>query len=340
MPNQKFVNALNRKAQSCPPIWFMRQAGRYHSHYQSMRAKYSFEELCKKPHLAAETAIGPIDEFDFDVAILFSDILWPLQAMGMELVFDPGPKFRNFISEANWKEALNKNDFEFMDFQCEALNLTKDKLGNDKSLIGFVGGPWTITSFGMGMNKLGNNSIQLNENINDLLENKIIPFLQKNIAMQIEAGAEIVMIFDSSADQILTKDFRGYLEKVSEHLIRPFNGKVGYYSKENIDYETIITFTNDEENNFAGIGVDSKISITETLKKVKKGFLQGNFDESKIHADTNLFYKCLEEFIEELLLLDDDEKSGWVCGLGHGVNKETPEAHVRHFVNEIRQAFK
>ena len=58
MPNQKFVNALNRKAQSCPPIWFMRQAGRYHSHYQSMRAKYSFEELCKKPHLAAETAIG------------------------------------------------------------------------------------------------------------------------------------------------------------------------------------------------------------------------------------------------------------------------------------------
>ena len=60
MPNQKFVNALNRKAQSCPPIWFMRQAGRYHSHYQSMRAKYSFEELCKKPHLAAETAIGPI----------------------------------------------------------------------------------------------------------------------------------------------------------------------------------------------------------------------------------------------------------------------------------------
>ena len=73
---------------------------------------------------------------------------------------------------------------------------------------------------------------------------------------------------------------------------------------------------------------------------MKKGFLQGNFDESKIHADTNLFYKCLEEFIEELLLLDDDEKSGWVCGLGHGVNKETPEAHVRHFVNEIRQAFK
>ena len=74
MPNYKFENALARKPQSCPPIWFMRQAGRYHKHYQSLRKKHSFEELCKKPELAAETALGPIEDFDFDVAILFSDI--------------------------------------------------------------------------------------------------------------------------------------------------------------------------------------------------------------------------------------------------------------------------
>ena len=89
MPNYKFQNALARKPQSCPPIWFMRQAGRYHKHYQSLRKKHSFEELCKKPELAAETALGPIEDFDFDVAILFSDILWPLQAMWIDLVFDP-----------------------------------------------------------------------------------------------------------------------------------------------------------------------------------------------------------------------------------------------------------
>ena len=124
MPNYKFQNALARKPQSCPPIWFMRQAGRYHKHYQSLRKKHSFEELCKKPELAAETALGPIEDFDFDVAILFSDILWPLQAMGMNLVFDPGPKFEDILTEQNFKKLLNKKDLRFMEFQSEALQLT------------------------------------------------------------------------------------------------------------------------------------------------------------------------------------------------------------------------
>ena len=132
MPNYKFENALARKPQSCPPIWFMRQAGRYHKHYQSLRKKHSFEELCKKPELAAETALGPIEDFDFDVAILFSDILWPLQAMGMNLVFDPGPKFEDILTEQNFKKLLNKKDLRFMEFQSEALQLTKEKLGHDK----------------------------------------------------------------------------------------------------------------------------------------------------------------------------------------------------------------
>ena len=85
MSNSRFINALNRKAQSTPPIWFMRQAGRYHSHYQNLKKSYTFEELCKTPKLAAETAMGPMEEFDFDVAILFSDILFPLESLGMDL---------------------------------------------------------------------------------------------------------------------------------------------------------------------------------------------------------------------------------------------------------------
>ena len=239
MPNYKFENALARKPQSCPPIWFMRQAGRYHKHYQSLRKKHSFEELCKKPELAAETALGPIEDFDFDVAILFSDILWPLQAMGMNLVFDPGPKFEDILTEQNFKKLLHKKDLRFMEFQSEALQLTKGKLGHDKSLIGFVGGPWTVLSFGMGTNKLGSNSISLTREKNFMLEEFIIPFLQKNISMQIEAGSETVMIFDSSAHQLDDKDFSSYLEKVIENMIKPFEQKVGYYAKEEVDYNCI-----------------------------------------------------------------------------------------------------
>ena len=85
--NERFNNALMHVSQKTPPIWFMRQAGRYHSHYQDLKKNYSFEDLCKNPELAAETALGPINDFDFDVAILFSDILFVLEALGMSLKY-------------------------------------------------------------------------------------------------------------------------------------------------------------------------------------------------------------------------------------------------------------
>src|SRR5216683_5124471 len=89
----RFQNALARRAQSVPPIWLMRQAGRYHKHYQALRQKHSFMDLCKRPELAAEVALGPVQDFDFDAAILFSDLLFPLEALGMGLEYtDGGPQ--------------------------------------------------------------------------------------------------------------------------------------------------------------------------------------------------------------------------------------------------------
>src|SRR5438552_9127948 len=85
--NARFQNALARRPQRVPPIWLMRQAGRYHKHYQALRAKHSFMDLCKRPELAAEVALGPVLDFDFDAAILFSDLLFPLEALGMALKY-------------------------------------------------------------------------------------------------------------------------------------------------------------------------------------------------------------------------------------------------------------
>src|SRR5476651_339606 len=91
--NARFQNALARRTQSVPPIWLMRQAGRYHKHYQARRQKHSFMDLCKRPELAAEVALGPVQDFDFDAAILFSDLLFPLEALGMGLKYtDGGPQ--------------------------------------------------------------------------------------------------------------------------------------------------------------------------------------------------------------------------------------------------------
>jgi len=107
MPNNRFLNALQGKPQKIPPIWLMRQAGRYHSHYQNLKKNFSFEELCKSPQLSAETAMGPIEEFDFDVAILFSDILFPLESLGMNLKYDPGPQFSELLSEQNHRKIFS-----------------------------------------------------------------------------------------------------------------------------------------------------------------------------------------------------------------------------------------
>ena len=155
MANTLFQNALIKQRQNVPPIWFMRQAGRYHSHYQNLKEKYTFEQLCKSPELAAEVAFGPINEFDFDVAILFSDILFILEALGLELKFDPGPKFNSYISAENFKDY---NDIEkaidHLKFQSDAIKFTKEKIPNSKSLIGFVGGPWTLIRYAFGKDQL------------------------------------------------------------------------------------------------------------------------------------------------------------------------------------------
>ncbi len=104
MPNILFENSLKRIPQKIPPIWFMRQAGRYHNHYQKLKETYSFEELCKNPELASEVACGPVEEFDFDLAILFSDILFLLEGLGMSLKFNPCPIFEEFINKDNFRK--------------------------------------------------------------------------------------------------------------------------------------------------------------------------------------------------------------------------------------------
>ncbi|MCP4411856.1 MAG: uroporphyrinogen decarboxylase, partial [Gammaproteobacteria bacterium] len=141
MANQKFIKALNREPQSCPPVWFMRQAGRYHQLYQKKRARYSFMEMCKNPQLAAEVALDPIRDFDFDVSIMFSDLLFPLEALGFGLDYALGPQLGTLLRWDNLDQLKSVDEaFPALEFQGEVLKLTREMLPEDKSLIGFVGG--------------------------------------------------------------------------------------------------------------------------------------------------------------------------------------------------------
>ena len=339
MPNTKFLNSLNRTPQKGPPVWFMRQAGRYHDHYQALKKDHTFEELCKNPLLAAETAMGPINEFDFDVAILFSDILFPLEALGMDLSYNPGPQFGLHLNEENANSLLvNQNPISFMNFQGEAIERTIERLPKEKSLIGFVGGPWTLISYACNINK-DSRQINLNNFQIGLLDNVILPLLKENIKLQLNAGAEVVMIFDSAAHQLDVEDLNIYLEKPFNSLAKEFPNKVGYYAKDGINYETIIAKQEDHEIDLAGMGLDSNIDIRDYFRKTTNGFVQGNFSEHLLTLPHEEFLPKLDIFINQMSDLTPEDRAGWVCGLGHGVLKTTPQENVKEFVRRIREAF-
>src|SRR5256885_2768496 len=133
--NSRFQNALARVPQRTPPIWLMRQAGRYHHHYQALRAKHSFVDLCKQPDLAAEVARGPVNDFDFDAAILFSDLLFPLEALGMGLEYtDHGPQLGWKLDPHSISRLHSVEDaWPRMLFQGDAMRATRELLPADRS---------------------------------------------------------------------------------------------------------------------------------------------------------------------------------------------------------------
>ena len=300
MSNLLFNNALNRVPQKIPPIWFMRQAGRYHSHYQNLKVEYSFEELCKNPELSAKTALGPIEDFDFDVSILFSDILFPLEALGMDLSYNPGPVFRKFIHPNNFDELKSVNEAIIdLNFQGDALKLTREVLPNNKSLIGFIGGPWTVTSYGTGMNKGIDYKGKLkNDFISKLLIEKIIPLLKKNIELQISSGAEIVMIFDTDAKSISdSENFNNYSKYLYKEVIKEFPKKIGYYSKSPFDNKFFVDELNSDDCLLAGLGVDHQLSMDHWFKEINNGFIQGNFNQESMVKDHDEFKKDFDIYV-------------------------------------------
>jgi uroporphyrinogen decarboxylase len=231
MSNVLFHNALARKSQKVPPIWFMRQAGRYHKHYQALRKNHSFDDLCKKPELSAQVALGPVEDFDFDVSILFSDILYPLQALGMGLEYtDHGPRLGFQLTPDNLQSLKHGEDVvSFMNFQKEAMQATRAVLPKDKSLIGFIGGPWTLFVYAVEGSHAGSltTSKRLISMFPEFLK-KILPLLKENIRLQFEGGAEVVMIFDTAAGELSPMDFKKYVQPVLKELIALAPGKIGY----------------------------------------------------------------------------------------------------------------
>lgn len=340
MTNARFQNALRREPQAVPPIWFMRQAGRYHRHYQALRAKHTFMELCKNAELAAEVAMGPIEDFDFDVAILFSDLLFPLEAMGMGLSYDPAPTLSWHLTPETvtrlrpWQEALPG-----LAFQRDAMVRTRARLPRGKSLIGFVGGPWTLFAYAVeGAHKGGLAPSKRHLPLFGPFCQRLLPLLERNVELQLEGGAEVVMLFDTAAGELSPGVYLEAIPEKLERLARAFPGRLGYYAKG-------ITEAHLQHRLFragsplVGLGLDHRWDLPARLAEAPFGFLQGNFDQSLLFMETAGFEREARRYFDGFHALSLEARAGWVCGLGHGVLPGTPEAHVRRFVQMAREAF-
>jgi uroporphyrinogen decarboxylase len=333
--NERFQNAMARHAQNIPPIWLMRQAGRYHRHYQELRQKHSFMDLCKQPELAAEVALGPVLDFDFDVAILFSDLLFPLEALGMGLEYTVrGP-------ELGWKLNLQsisrlsslEDAWPHLLFQGEAVRATRDRLPADRSLIGFVGGPWTLFVYAVEGSHKG--SLAASKSLIALFPEfceVIVPLLARNIELQLDNGAELVMIFDTAAGELPPDVFQTVVVPQLQALTAKDSVRVGYYSKATQPaHLRHPLFTGGQ---LAGVGVDHRWDMHEALAMFPEGFVQGNFDQTFLLSGRDEFRRQLIHYLEPL---KEQKRDGWICGLGHGVLPGTPQENVRLFVETVRE---
>jgi uroporphyrinogen decarboxylase len=345
MTETAFSAALARRNSGRPPIWFMRQAGRYHGHYQSLKRYADFIELCKNPHLAAETAMGPIHDFNFDAAILFSDLLFPLEAMGMGLRYDPGPKL-DFHLRGPDDLARLRGGAELasqLSFQADAVRLTRARLRADKGLTGFVGGPFTLYVYAAaGSHEAVASALPgLDNGLYDGFNGKLLDLLAHNMALQSGAGAECIAVFDTAAGEISAAVYANKVVPVLADLLHRFRKldaltPVTYYSRgtgpEHWDHLTDLPFQ--------CLGVDWRHDLSSVLTRYgDRWAIQGNADPDWLLLPGNELDAKLRAYFAPLRALPPALRRGWICGLGHGVLQKTPEANVHRFIALQRELF-
>lgn len=341
-----FAAALARKNLGRPPVWFMRQAGRYHSHYQKLKQRHTFMELCKQPELACEVTMGPIEDFGFDAAILFSDLLFPLEVMGMGLRYEPGPKLGWQLSSPADLAKL-QGGIELargLQFQAEALRAIRARLPAEKGLIGFVGGPLTLFAYaveGSHAGELASTRAGLTDGRFSGFQEKLRDLLAENMALQARAGAEVVAMFDTCAGELDAETYRRYAVPAIREVLEGFRAKqpgtpVIYYSRGTgpAHWRALEGLPID------CLGIDWKHELTGALREwTPKYAVQGNIDPEWLHLEPAELERRLREVFASVRGLPDSIRAAWVCGLGHGVLQFTPEDNVRLFLKLQREYF-
>ncbi len=320
---------------SCKSIWFMRQAGRYLPEFRAIRStNKDFIKLCLNSELSSEITLQPIKRFDLDSAIIFSDILMIPFALGQNVSFnkDHGPE----LSNLDLKLLLENNEKKFtekLNPVYKAIEITKKKLNKSKSLISFIGAPWTLLVYMLGLrkNKYELNVAKLNQNkllIERVLET-VINYSCIHIKNQINAGADVVQIFDSWAGLIPTNFIRDYCYTPNLKIIE-------FCKKEkipNICFPKGIKKKYEEFNKIVKpdcINIDADIDLVWAKEKLSGTVIQGGMDPNVLLKDDKEMFKAASKYIQTFRGIP------YIFNLGHGLLPQTDPVKVEKLVKFYR----
>jgi uroporphyrinogen decarboxylase len=337
LKNDLLLRALRKEKVERPPVWMMRQAGRYLPDYIKLRDKYDFFTRVQTPELATEITLQPVDQVGVDAAIIFSDILVIPQAMGTEVLMEEGkgPSLPKVIRTQQDIDALNTEGVEeHLRYVFDALALTKKELNGRVPLIGFAGAPWTILCYmieGKG-SKTWDKAKQFaytEPQLAHQLLQKITTITINYLKAQVKAGADTVQVFDSWAGSLSPADFKAfaqpYLIQITDALkdsapviLFP---KGSWYALKDLS-----------ESSASGIGLDW--TITPQFARELTGnriTLQGNFDPAKLLAPIPMIKQWVKEMIDSFGV------QNYIANLGHGITPNVPVDHAKAFVEAVKE---
>lgn len=337
-----FIDACKRQPTPYTPIWLMRQAGRYLSEYRQTRKEAgSFLDLCHNVDLITKVTLQPIEIFDFDAAIIFSDILLLPQEMGLPLEFveGEGPVFSKTITDYQSVCSLRKDTFLKMDYVYDSISQTRAKLPKDKALIGFCGSPWTIATYmieGKSSKNFAKSKRVLYENPQTMhfLLKQITDELKGFVEGQIKAGVDALMIFDSWGGAL---ELETYFEFSWGYML----DVVKYARNINKDIPLIIfpkgvgAYLHRIRGDFDVYGVDWGTPL-DSAKRVlgDKYVLQGNLEPSRLYNEDSM-----EMGIDEIVDIMG-KNGGHIFNLGHGMLPDLPRENVHKLVELVRKKTK
>ncbi|MGA2005862.1 MAG: uroporphyrinogen decarboxylase [Terriglobales bacterium] len=337
-PNSLFVRAAKAQPTERTPVWFMRQAGRYMAEYRAIRKQYSLIEICKKPAVAAQVTIEAAEILKVDAAIIFADLLLPLEVMGLPFHFaaGEGPKIERPVRSADDVSSLRTDRAADLGYVSEAVKLVCKHFGDKLPVIGFCGAPFTLASYmiegGGSRNYIHTKKMMYSAPAawNELMQ-KLVSVTAEYSAEQVRAGADTIQVFDSWVGCLSVEDYRRYVLPHVTDLVKRLQ-KTGvpviYFGT---DSATLLPSM--QESGAEVIGLDWRIPLDTGWKALgNKGAVQGNLDPVLLFAE----WKELKSRAEDILQRAAG-KPGHIFNLGHGILQETPVENVKALCDFVRE---